>query len=104
MKRLRRSYTVLEMDKGEGMKFHPVSSHLIASCLFHEATRQYCFQRSCYVGGGFQDLPRIGDGKEYAQGDPYPSHWLFDPDTGEKQLKCEKKEPQRSVLTAWEME
>ena len=101
MKRLRRSYTSLEMDVGEGMIFHPVSGENLSAYYFHR--RSGCFFPCNGDGDNIQD--RIGDGLARQQGDPYPSHWRFDPDTGKKLKKCHRVEPASSgILTGWEMD
>ena len=107
MKRLRRSYTALELDMGQGMKFHPVTRTLL-DCVgvkFDRGKTIFFYEGGCrwhYYRG---DLPRIGDGGSRKKGDPYLDHWRFDPYTGrELQKKKQEKEPCRPFLTGWEME
>jgi hypothetical protein len=91
-------YTADELDRGEGMKFHPCANdhgsryvvlpfepgvdgfrdgkhhyHWIAG--YDPQQRRFRTKR--------EHLVRISDGKNVKKGDPYPEHWMTDPFTGE---------------------
>ena len=106
MKRLRRSYTALELDLGEGMAFHPVTGEQLPGdrrlLHFNPKTCQlYVF----VSGESNNDYPRIGDGTDHRSGEAYLLHWNFDPLTGQRLKKGKKKEPAPSaVLTGWQMD
>lgn len=81
-------YTELELDYGMGMEFHPLSGMVLRYHTYHPATR--CFSIEIAEGAWsstydsetvFHDP--ISGGKTWSVGDPYPDHWLYDPDTGE---------------------
>lgn len=75
---LPRDYSVEEMNRGEGMRFHPVEGSLLRDLFFSWASQ--CFY--IFVGGFSLDFPVIGDGQRHAHGDPYLGHWQYDPFTG----------------------
>ncbi len=76
MKReLHRDYTAEQVDRGEGMIFHPHSGRPIREYVYDVWRNQYH-----YIGAY---LSRIGRGACLRAGDPYPDHWVYDPLTGE---------------------
>lgn len=89
-----RDYTVDQLDRGEEIQFHPCRDGGTPYCRspwsfsaklhsHYDAERREFY----YPGGGCSMspsyMPRISDGTDKKRGDPYPSHWLFDPFTGE---------------------
>jgi hypothetical protein len=88
--KLGRAYTARQLNRGEGMVFHPLSGEPLSEL-------QYCTWGSCWRKNnrlpqmGWQEiqyqserLPCInGSKKHYVVGEVYPSHWKFDPWTGE---------------------
>lgn len=84
-----RAYTAKELNRGEGMTFHPVSGERLS-------TLQYCTHGRWWAKSiplpqmgwdaiqyRHEYLPCINGGrKRYAVGEAYPSHWKFDPFTG----------------------
>jgi len=72
--------TAEEMDKGFGMKYHPVSGDYpkpLDKLRFDEAKQMFAFQDSNMF------FPRIGDGEEHSAGMRYLHHWSYCPFTGE---------------------
>ena len=103
MKRLRRSYTTMEMDMGEGMAFHPVTGDKLSE------HRYFCSKTfQIYVPTGCTSnhyYPRISDGCARQKGDPYLLHWQFDPETGKKLQEKKKEVPRSSIVrTGWELD
>lgn len=87
---LPRDYTAVQMDRGEGMKYHPHDCRILkekeGSLEFIKSEAAYCFQPGIYKWMAHERwlLPRIGNGKPHRAGDPYPAHWRFCPFTGER--------------------
>ena len=91
---LHRGYIVAELDRGEGMKFHPCCGipfveNDVPSFWYDQYEHVYWYTPIVdvswfcdYIYGDRIDLPRISDRKPHAQGDVYPAHWTFDPYTG----------------------
>src|SRR3989338_1021075 len=86
-----RVYTAKQLNRAEGMTFHPLSGELLSTLEFSDSGCVWC--RSIFVlrtGWENQEPPReylkciTGGKKLYAVGDPYPRHWRFDPFTGER--------------------
>ena len=80
-----RDYTADQLDRGEEINFNPHCDGGLSDKLrSHYNAERHQFY---YPGGGCSMspsyMPRIGDGTDKRKGDPYPSHWLFDPLTGE---------------------
>lgn len=85
-----RAYTARQLNRGEGMTFHPISGERLSCLKF--CTHGQWWRRSIPLPQmGWQEiqyrreyLPCINGGKKnYATGEAYPSHWKFDPFTGE---------------------
>ncbi len=85
-----RAYTARQLNRGEGMTFHPMSGELLQSLSFSTRGKKF-FRR--FPGTVFlfwedddelQFLPSIGGygRKKYQSGDRYPRQWVFDPFTG----------------------
>jgi len=98
---LSRDYTAEEMDRGEGMLYHPAarrgtsySPHLINGLKYVDAAK--VFRRPPDLGALMENpgadaskidwghLERIGDGSPHRAGNPYPKHWIYDPYSGER--------------------
>lgn len=89
-----RDFSAEELDRGDGMNFHPdwrnprkgdaflfIYGKTIEECRFDPETSTFVAR---YPHGQIHiQLERIGDGKPQKVGDPYPKHWYFDPWTGE---------------------
>lgn len=88
MKVLPRDFTSDELDEGIGMSFHPVNGKSLDYYRHfphgYDANEHQFSFRTGWGGCGTLHLPRIGDGKARAAGDPYLEQWEFDPYTGEK--------------------
>lgn len=95
---LKRSYTSEEMDRGDGMKFHPVRGAELRTLHFISHRSRYfgiifSEERWFYPGLSLEGaeemigvvfiLGRIGDEKPHQAGEGYLPHWVFDPWTGE---------------------
>jgi hypothetical protein len=92
-----RDYTAEQIDRAEEMQFHPCRDGtnpirgIRSPWKFSPADRPPHYDEKrhefYYLGGGCSMsssyMPRIGDGMDKKKGDPYPSHWLFDPFTGD---------------------
>lgn len=85
------NFTVDEMDRGDGMKFHPCTGdRLIQGRVSRgsELDRMGSFENGSYtIYGGYgmyRSLPRISDEKDHKAGEPYLGHWSYDPFTGEE--------------------
>lgn len=83
-----RDYTVDQLDRAEGMHFHPCDNMGGLDMTDREHTHYDEESHTFYqIGGGWGTLtftrPRISDGTTKKKGDPYPAHWTFDPFTGE---------------------
>lgn len=76
---LPRDYSAEEMDRGEGMEFHPDDGTVLGALSF--SSEVGCFFCLGYWSADY--LERISDGKSHRMGAPYPQHWRFDPFTGE---------------------
>lgn len=90
MKTLPRDYTAEEMDRGEGMNFHPVCRLAFEELEYDEESGRFFRRMGLFgpfnlalYGPGVEEViiiySRIGDGKDHAKGDPYPRHWVTDP-------------------------
>lgn len=84
-------FTASEMDRGDGMKFHPCTGdRLIQGEVSRDSglDRFGSFENGCYViyggYGMYRTLPRIGDGCEHKAGEPFLGHWSYNPFTGEE--------------------
>lgn len=84
---LLRDYTAEEMDRGEGMEFHPLCGIELRNLTYDPESRKFSYairplglrrQRALMVCG------RISGGHCWSVGEPFPSLWVFDPYTGEK--------------------
>lgn len=92
MKKLQRDYTILELDRGDEMQFHPCNGAPRVGNTFYVIYPT--LDKDAYFGGEVYShltcyntsyaWPRIGDGKPRSAGDSYLDHWKFDPFTGEK--------------------
>lgn len=84
---VRRSYTSEEMNRGDGMEYHPENGMRLSKLIYDE--RYQCYLIRTYLGFGFihigyRKLCRIGDDANRKPGFLYLSHWQFDPFTGAK--------------------
>ena len=71
---LGRGYSAEELDRGEGMTYHP--DYGLPLSLFEYDDEHHQFR-------GHSDLlDRIGCSLFCSKGDPYPQHWNFDPFSG----------------------
>lgn len=85
-----RSYTAKQLNRGEGMMFHPISGEALANLGFGRYGKQFYRRIPGAVYGWWTEddtymhLPCIGGygRKDYQTGDRYPIQWLFDPFTG----------------------
>ena len=108
MRTLPRNYSLLELDRGDDMLFHPctgrprpqeglVPEFRFCFLSFDEPPRRHytvavatykqwsfygCY--CSYQGGSSKEWRRIGDGRDRQKGDPFLDHWQYDPFTGEK--------------------
>jgi hypothetical protein len=84
---LKRVYTAKQMIRGEGMTFHPVTGERLKRLTFVPADG--VFARVFFPAYADPIVLRrrrqIGERQKlYPYGSPYPSHWRFDPWTGER--------------------
>ncbi len=99
MKTLLGDYTVLELDRGDEIQFHPCTGRRRLNeeyfCAYPNSSHDFavfCPAEHTYVSSQKkwpdvnsyydEDWPRIGDGTPCAEGDNYLPHWLYDPYTG----------------------
>lgn len=84
-------FTARQLNRGDGMQFHPVSGRALSAlkynrsraCFFTE-TEKPAVLWLCDEEWECSWEERIGTGKkEHKPGDAYPSHWKFNPWTGE---------------------
>ena len=84
---LPRDFTAEEMDRGEGMTFHPCSltrNRRRMEDFQYDFENKIHFFTSNWLGSvGRYDRPRIGTGQDCKAGEPFPDHWVQDPWTGE---------------------
>lgn len=85
MKTIPRDYTSEELERGEGMVFHPLTGNALSILIWSENLHEFfhpawyeIFPWWCGLQG------KIGAGRALRAGDPYPDHWKFDPYSGEK--------------------
>ena len=76
----RQSYLWYELNRGRDMRFHPENGRSFGSFHFDRSLGQW-FELGYWDSDYF---PCISEGKNIVPGDPYPSHWRFDPWTGER--------------------
>jgi hypothetical protein len=83
-----RGYHVATLEIGCGMTYHPVTGDLLAELDYCFQSRRFCY----YVSEGPWDqnaeqvlLDPIGDRQHayYLYGYEYPTHWKYDPWSGE---------------------
>lgn len=82
-------YTDLDLDRGVGMKFHPLCGIELRRLSYDFESRWFSF--TFHFGGWCMEgkrvtYDRISGGGSWRVGEPYPSHWKFHPLTG-KALK-----------------
>ncbi len=75
--------TADELDRGVGMRFHPVTGVEISRYHSFSTEAHEYYIRSGWANCGNIHADRIGDGGGRSAGDSYLKHWLFDPYTGE---------------------
>lgn len=99
-----RAYTARQLNRAEGMTFHPLSGERLSTLEFADSGSVWCRFIFTLRTGWETSEPRreyykciTGGKKLYAIGDLYPSHWRFDPFTGER-LRFESKDTSREVL------
>ncbi len=78
-----RDYSAAELDEGVEMTYHPVTRCLLADLQFDRSRGVYYYDGGSAWWYYKRDLPRIGDGHSRFAGDNYPTHWRFDPFTGD---------------------
>lgn len=85
-----RNYTAKQLNRGEGMTFHPVTGEQLLHLTFHSHGKMWSRLRRILPTGGWQEIEYrcelithiAGTKKAYFPGDEYPTHWQFDPFTG----------------------
>jgi hypothetical protein len=82
--RFDRSWAVFQLDRGDGMKVHPVTGESLKSLSFNG----YLFYIAIHRGGWDYDCEhryreRISEGRDVQKGEGFPSHWRYDPYTGQ---------------------
>ena len=83
---LKRIYTAKQMNRGEGMTFHPTTGERLARLSFSRSRGTFVrvLNRPMFGEPLVAFRRQIGERtKLYAYGTPYPSHWKYDPWTGE---------------------
>ncbi len=80
-------YTELDLDRGVGMKFHPLCGLELRCLAYDWQSRQ--FSCTFHFGGWCMDgkrvaYDRISGGMSWGAGEPYPPHWKFHPLSGKK--------------------
>ena len=77
-------YSVYQLDRGHGMRYHPIEWYPLEKLPFDESTYLFpCFKGDPRNPQRVLPLSRIGDGEPHSAGDPYLAHWKYDPFTGE---------------------
>lgn len=87
---LRRVYTAKQLNRGEGMTFHPVTGERLTRLTFLHAQGVFAVVIEPPYANPLvlKRCRQIGERQKlYAYGSPYPRHWRFDPWTG-KGLEC----------------
>lgn len=89
-----RSYTAKQLNRGEGMTFHPISGERLSNLEFsmHGQRWSRCIPLLSTGWGEreyrYEHLRCIAGGKKcFEEGEAYPSHWNFDPFTGKVLLQ-----------------
>lgn len=87
-----RHYTAKQLNRGEGMTYHPASGKQLSDLAYVKSKERFChYIELTRLWFDLDDRyeciwqERIGTGrKEHFPGDPFPKHWQFDPWTGKK--------------------
>ena len=74
------------MNRGEGMIYHPVTGERLARLVYFRSRGAYACVLSFWWGDHIVGYRRQISERQrhYAYGSSYPSHWRFDPWTGEQ--------------------
>jgi len=88
------TYTELDLDRGVGMVFHPLTGTPLNRLRYDAARRQFCSSFPC--GGWSFDsetiyYETISAGDNWTVGQPFPVHWRFHPLTGQALPSIEKE-------------
>lgn len=84
----KRVYTAKQLNRGEGMVFHPLTGERLSRLMYYRS--RGTFARVIFIWDDSAPAlvryrRQIGERRKlYAYGDPYPSHWQYDPWTGER--------------------
>ncbi len=85
-KKFHRPHDAEELNRGEGMDVHPVSGEPLRFMIFDAREKHFIHLTS---RGAWNDSPDetplppiVPADTSYGPGDPFPSHWEFDPYTG----------------------
>lgn len=86
----KRVFTAKQLNRGEGMTFHPVTGERLSRLVYYKSRGAFALVMELWLCSpfiiGFRR--QIGERQKlYAYGDPYPSHWEFDPWTRESLRK-----------------
>lgn len=85
-----RHYTQKQLNRGEGMLFHPVSGMFLAGLEYRKNDRRFLLWSSVPYPWWTEDVvlatyDQLRDHRnEYLEGDPFPKHWKINPWTGQK--------------------
>jgi len=81
---LRRVYTARQLNRGEGMTYHPMTGELLVRLTFFRSRGAFARVHAFAWANPIVLFRRqISERQKlYAYGSPYPSHWRFDPWTG----------------------
>ncbi len=86
----KRLYTRDQLNRGEGMRFHPVCGLFLEDLRYDPTSQCFCSPVSFQAGGWSLDSERvtpsygpIGDDREvYESNESFPRHWIYDPWSG----------------------
>lgn len=95
-----REYTAKQLNRGEAMTFHPISGFKLADLEFDVFGKRFYRSTPHPMRGSWGDWPDLceyflaitGGKKRYEVGEHYPSHWKFDPFTGQRLPPKPKRE------------
>jgi hypothetical protein len=85
-----RAYTAKQLNRGEGLSFHPMTGEALNSLVFQTYGQQFALYVSGLPAAWGDECdvvlrrPCIGDcgRKAYKAGDSFPRRWRFDPFSG----------------------
>lgn len=85
------TYTELDLDRGVGMTFHPVSGIPLNRLRYNSRSRRF-YSTFHYGGWSLESditvFDRISNGSCWKMGDQFPEHWRFHPLSGKKLQLC----------------